>query len=190
MKALTGGALGDVHALDDLKLFVEPGEFGGNGFFSDLGSEVKKVASRAQKSDLVRGVEKKAVSAGATALRGATEGLVDGVGDTAATFLGMPELSVPLDAAVDRGMSSLQKAGTKYLDDKIDASGSGVRYMAPSGGGMRMSNVATHSGSGLRISGSGHGKAHHCGCGLRMSGAGITAAHTFPAYPLERGTTA
>ena len=104
----------------------------------------------------------------------------------------MPELAVPLDAAVDRGMSSLQKAGTKYLDDKIDASaGAGVRYMAPSGGGMRMSNVATHSGSGLRlISGQGHGKAHHCGCGLRMSGAGITAAHTFPAYPLERGTTA
>ena len=191
MKALTGGALGDVHALQDVKLFVEPGEFGGEGFFSDLGSEVTKVAKRAQKSDLVRGVEKKAVSAGATALRGATEGLVDGVGDTAATFLGMPEMAVPLDAAVDRGLSSLQKAGTKYLDDKIDASaGSGVRYMAPSGGGMRMSNVATHSGSGLRLSGQGHGKAHHCGCGLRMSGAGITAAHTFPAYPLERGSGA
>jgi hypothetical protein len=190
MKALKGGALGDVHALEDLKLFVEPGDFGGDGFFSDLGSEVKKVAKRAQKSDLVRGIEKKAVSAGAKALRGVAEGAVDGIGDTAATFIGMPELSVPLDAAVDRGLSSLQKAGTRYLDDKIDASGKGpdVRYMAPSGGGMRMSNVATHSGSGLRLSGQGHGKAHHCGCGLRMSGAGITAAHTFPAYPLERGT--
>ena len=188
MKALKGGALGDVHALEDLKLFVEPGDFGGDGFFSDLGSEVKKVAKRAQKSDIVRGIEKQAVSAGAKALRGVAEGAVDGIGDTAATFIGMPELSVPLDAAVDRGLSSLQKAGTKYLDGKIDASGSGVRYMAPSGGGMRMSNTATHSGSGLRLSGQGHGKAHHCGCGLRMSGAGITAAHTFPAYPLERGT--
>ena len=51
MKALTGGALGDVHALQDVKLFVEPGEFefGGDGFFSDLGSEVSKVAKRAQK---------------------------------------------------------------------------------------------------------------------------------------------
>ena len=188
MKALTGGALGDVHALQDVKLFVEPGEFGGDGFFSDLGSEVTKVAKRAQKSDIVRGAEKRAVSVGAKALRGVAEVAVDGIGDTAATALGMPELSVPLDAAVDRGLSSLQKAGTKYMDDKIDESaGSGVRYMAPSGGGMRQSGVATHSGSGLRLSGQGHGKAHHCGCGLRLSGAGITAAHSFPAYPLERG---
>ena len=189
MKALTGGALGDVHALQDVKLYVEPGEFGGEGFFSDLGSEVTKVAKRAQKSDIVRGAEKRAVSMGAKALRGVAEVAVDGIGDTAATALGMPELAVPLDAAVDRGLSSLQRAGTKYIDDKIDASaGSGVRYMAPSGGGMRMSNVATHSGQGLRLSGQGHGKAHHCGCGLRLSGAGITAAHSFPAYPLERGT--
>ena len=191
MKALKGGALGDVHALEDLQLYVEPGDFGGEGFFSDLGSEVKKVAKKAQQNPLVRAAEKKAVKYGATALRGATEGLVDGVGDTAATFLGVPELSAPLDAAVDRGLSSVQKAGTKFLDDKIDASGKGhgIRYMAPSGGGMRMSGVSTHSGGALRLAGQGHAKAHHCGCGIRMSGSGITASHHFPAYPLERGAT-
>ena len=187
MKALSGGALGDVHSLDDVKLFVEAGDFGGEGLWSDMKSEVKK----AQKSSIVRGLEKKAVNYGAKALRGVAEGAADGIGDTAATFLGVPEVSVPLDAAIDRGLSSVQKAGTKYLDDKIDASGrgSGVRYLAPSGGGMRMSGVPTHSGGAMRLSGQGHGKAHHCGCGLRMSGAGITAAHTFPAYPLEHGQT-
>jgi len=122
---------------------------------------------------------------------GVAEGAADGIGDTAATFLGVPEVSVPLDAAIDRGLSSVQKAGTKYLDDKIDASGRGhgVRYLAPSGGGMRMSGVPTHSGGAMRLSGQGHGKAGHCGCGIRQSGAGITAAHTFPAYPLEHGQT-
>jgi hypothetical protein len=223
MKALKGGALGDVHDLDDLKLFVEPGDFGGEGFFSDLGSEVKSVAKKAQQNPLVRAAEKKAVKYGATALRGATEGLVDGVGDTAATFLGVPELAVPLDAAVDRGLSSLQRAGTKYVDDRIDASGKGkkhasfgefasavgklglhelnkykdpagkghgVRYMAPSGGGMRMAGVETHSGGALRLAGQGHSKAHHCGCGIRLAGRGITAGHSFPSYPLEHGATA
>ena len=135
------------------------------------------MAKKAQENPLVRAAEKKAVSVGAKALRGATEGLVDGIGDTAATALGMPELSVPIDAAVDRGLSSLQKAGTKYLDGKIDASGSGghsmVRYMAPSGGGMRMAGTPTHSGSGLRLAGQGHGHAHHCGCGLRLVGQGM-----------------
>jgi hypothetical protein len=187
MKALSGGALGDVHSLDDLKLFVEAGDFGGEGLWSDMKSEVKK----AQKSSVVRGLEKKAVNYGAKALRGVAEGAADGIGDTAATFLGVPEVSVPLDAAIDRGLSSVQKAGTKYLDDKIDASGRGhgVRYLAPSGGGMRMSGVPTHSGGAMRLSGQGHGKAGHCGCGIRQSGAGITAAHTFPAYPLEHGQT-
>ena len=65
LKALRGGDLGDVHSLDDIRLFVEPGHFGGNGLWSDLGSEVKK----AQKSSIVRGLEKKAVNYGAKALR-------------------------------------------------------------------------------------------------------------------------
>jgi hypothetical protein len=187
MKALKGGALGDIHDLEDFKLYVEPGDFGGDGLWSDLKSEVKKV----QKNPIARKLEKKAVSYGAKALRGIAEGAADGIGDTAATFVGVPEIAAPLDAAIDRGLSSVQKAGTKYLDDKIDASGKGhgVRYMAPSGGGMRMANVETHSGGALRLAGQGHGKAHHCGCGIRVSGSGITAAHNFPAYPLERGAT-
>jgi hypothetical protein len=187
MKALKGGALGDIHDLEDFKLYVEPGDFGGDGLWSDLKSEVKKV----QKNPIARKLEKKAVSYGAKALRGIAEGAADGIGDTAATFVGVPEIAAPLDAAIDRGLSSVQKAGTKYLDDKIDASGKGhsVRYMAPSGGGMRMSGVSTHSGGALRLAGQGHGKAHHCGCGIRVSGSGITAAHNFPAYPLERGAT-
>jgi hypothetical protein len=60
---------------------------------------------------------------------------------------------------------------------------------------MRMAGTPTHSGSGLRLAGQGHGRAHHCGCGLRlagqgmrMSGQGLTVSPTFPAYPLERGT--
>ena len=151
----------------------------------------KKVAKKVQQNPVARQLEKKAVNYGAKALRGAAEGLVDGVGDTAATFLGVPELAVPLDAAVDRGLSSVQRAGTQWLDDKIDASGSGhgVRYMAPSGGGMRMAGVPTQSGGSLRLAGQGHGKAHHCGCGIRLAGRGITAGHTFPSYPLERGAT-
>jgi hypothetical protein len=182
MKALGGKGLGDVHTLDDIQLYVEPGHFGGNGFWSDLGKEVKKI----QKSDVVRGLEKKAVNYGAKALRGAAEGALDGIGDTVATAIGIPEVAPALDSAIDKGASALQKRGIEYLDDKIDQSGKGVRYMA-SGGGMRLSGTHTQSGDGMRLSGQGHGKAHHCGCGMRLSGRGITAAPTFPAYPLERG---
>ena len=52
LKALGGKGLGDVHTLDDIQLYVEPGHFGGNGFWSDLGKEVKKI----RKSDVVRGL--------------------------------------------------------------------------------------------------------------------------------------
>ena len=136
LKALQGGDLGDVHALEDVRLFVEPGHFGGDGLWSDLGSEVKKV----QKSSIVRGLEKKAVNYGAKALRGATEGALDGIGDTVATAVGIPEVAPALDAAIDRGASALQKRGIAYLDDKIDQSGNSVRYMA-SGGGMRIASL-------------------------------------------------
>ena len=188
MKALTGSGLGDVHRLDDIQLFVEPGDFGGDGFFSDLGSEVKKAATAVQSNPLVRKAEKKAVDYGAKALRGAAEGALDGLGDAAATAIGIPEIAPALDGFIDKGASALQKAGTKYIDDKIDASGSGVRYMA-SGGGMRLASTHTQSGMGMRMSGQGHGKAHHCGCGMRQAGRGITAAQSFPAYPVERGMT-
>jgi hypothetical protein len=183
VKALGGRGLGDVHALEDIQLFVEPGHFGGNGFLSDLGSEVKKI----QKSGLVRGLEKKAVNYGAKALRGAAEGTLDGIGDTMATAIGIPEVAPALDGMIDRGASALQKRGIEYLDDKIDQSGKGMRYMA-SGGGMRMAGTHTLSGSGMRLSGQGHcGKSDQCGCGMRLSGRGISAAQTFPAYPVERG---
>ena len=189
MKALGGRGLGDVHTLDDIQLYVEPGHFGGNGFWSDLGKEVKKI----QKSDVVRGLEKKAVNYGAKALRGVAEGALDGIGDTVATAIGIPEVAPALDSFIDKGASALQKRGIEYLDEKIDQSGKGVRYMA-SGGGLRMSNTHTISGGSMRLAGGsmrlagqGHGDAHHCGCKVRMAGRGITAAPTFPAYPLERG---
>jgi hypothetical protein len=170
--------------LEDVPLFVEPGHFGGNGFLSDLGSEVSKI----QKSGLVRGLEKKAVNYGAKALRGAAEGTLDGIGDTVATAIGIPEVAPALDGMIDKGASALQKRGIEYLDDKLDQSGKGMRYMA-SGGGMRMVNTHTQSGKGMRLSGQGHcGKSNQCGCGgMRLSGRGITAAQTFPAYPVERG---
>ena len=189
MKALKGSGLGDVHSLDDIQLFVEPGDFGGDGFLSDLGSEVKKAAKKVQSNPLVRQAEKKAVDYGAKALRGVAEGAADGIGDTVATAIGIPEVAPALDAAIDKGASALQKAGTKYIDGKIDASGSGVRYMA-SGGGMRLAGSHTQSGMGMRLSGQGHSKAHHCGCGMRLAGRGITASHSFPHYPVERGMTA
>ena len=183
LKALRGGDLGDVHSLDDIRLFVEPGHFGGDGLWSTLGSEVKKV----QKSGIVRGLEKKAVNYGAKALRGAAEGALDGIGDTVATAIGIPEVAPALDGLIDRGANALQKKGISYLDDKIDQSGNGIRYMA-SGGGMRMIGAHTQSGQGMRLSGQGHGgKSGQCGCGMRLSGRGISAAQTFPAYPLERG---
>ncbi len=188
MKVLGGQGLGDIHELSSVSLFVEPGHFGGEGWWSDLGSEVKKVAKRVQSNPMVREAEKKAVSYGAKTLRGAAEGALDGLGDTVATAIGIPEVAPALDAAIDRGASALQKRGIAYLDDKIDQSGNGMRYMA-SGGGMRQAGVPTHSGSGMRLQGQGHAKPHHCGCGVRMAGRGITAAPTFPAYPMERGLT-
>ena len=188
MKALGGDGLGDVHQLKSIRLFVEPGHFGGEGFFSNLADEAKRAVKTVQSNPLVRQAEKKAVSYGAKTLRGAAEGLADGVGDTVATAIGIPEVAPALDAAIDRGASALQKRGIAYLDDKIDQSGKGMRYMA-SGGGMRQSGVPTHSGSGMRLQGQGHAKPHHCGCGVRMAGRGITAAPTFPAYPMERGLT-
>ena len=194
MKMLGGKGLGDVHELKDVRLFVEAGNFGGSGFFSSLGDEVRKI----QKNPIARKLEKKAVNYGAKALRGAAEGALDGLGDTVATAVGIPEVAPALDSMIDKGASALQKRGIAYLDDKIDQSGNGVRYMAASGGGMRVSGVPTHTGSGMRISGgsmllSGQGcggKAHHCGCGVRQSGTGITAAPTYPAYPIERGLAA
>jgi hypothetical protein len=106
LKALRGGDLGDVHSLDDIRHFVEPGHFGGDGLWSTLGSEVKKV----QKSGIVRGLEKKAVNYGAKALRTATEGALDGIGDTVATAIGIPE--VGLARSVERAATGGRSRGS------------------------------------------------------------------------------
>ena len=181
LKALKGGELGDVQSLEDIKLYVEPGQFGGKGLWSDL----KSVVAKAQKSPLVQDLEKKAIHKGSEALQKFATKHAEGIGDLAAETIGLPKGMA--DSAIKRSVSSIAAKGEKWADDKI--SGSGIRYMSPAGGGMRMSGTGTYSGSGMRLSGQGHGRAHHCGCGLRLAGSGITASHTFPAYPLEHGET-
>ena len=90
---------GEVPAVyDDVDIYVQPGAHGGAGFFSTLGDAVAKGAKQLQKSTAVRGLEKKAVSYGATALRTATEGALDGLGDTVATAVGAPP---PLTSGCD-----------------------------------------------------------------------------------------
>ena len=101
---------------DDVDIFVQPGKHGGAGFFSTLGDAVAKGAKELQKSSAVRGLEKKAVSYGAKALRGAAEGALDGVADTVATAVGAPEASPFVDKLIDRGLSSLQKRGEAAID--------------------------------------------------------------------------
>ena len=165
--------------LEDDPLYLPAGQMG-YGWWDDAWKETKRVAKKVQSSDAVRGLEKRAVAAGAKALRGAVEGATDGLADTALTAIGAPELAPAADALIDRGAKALQRKGTEYLDQKIDASGRGVRYMAPSGGGLRTSSTHTMVGRGLRLSGEGmHGRGH-CGCGhgqrasgLRLSGSGM-----------------
>ena len=60
------------------------------------------------------------------------QGATDGLADTALTAIGTPELVPAADALIDRGAKALQRRGTEYLSQQIDASGRGVRYMAPS----------------------------------------------------------
>ena len=179
-----------------------PAGLGGEGWWDDAVDTVKTVAKKVQKNPVVRGLEKRAVKAGTTALRGATETAVDGLADSALTALGAPELAPMANKLVDKGVSYLQKKGTDYLDQQIDASGRGyggrVKYMSPAGGGLRLAGHGTQVGTGLRLAGSGHvsfgdlasavGKlgvheltknrtagAGHCGCG-HMEGHGMRLA--------------
>ena len=136
-----------------------PAGLGGEGWWDDAVDTVKTVAKKVQKNPVVRGLEKRAVKAGTTALRGATETAVDGLADSALTALGAPELAPMANKLVDKGVSYLQKKGTDYLDQQIDASGrgyGGVRYMSPAGGGLRLAGHGTQVGTGLRLAGSGH----------------------------------
>ena len=131
--------------------------------------------ARRKHSDTVRAAEKALVQKGATALRGMAESATDGLADSALTALGAPELAPIADKLIDSGAKRLQKRGVDYLDQKIDQSGKGVRYMAAtSGGGMRLAGQGTQIGRGLRLAGSGH--AMHRGDGLRLAGSGLRLA--------------
>jgi hypothetical protein len=144
---------------DDVDIFVQPGAHGGRGFFSTLGDAVSKGAKELQKSSAVRGLEKKAVSYGAKALRGAAEGALDGVADSVATAVGAPEASPFVDKLIDRGLSSLQKRGEAAIDERIDASGRGHCMC---GNGMRLAGHVTEPrGAGMRLA----GQVHHAGNG-------------------------
>ena len=182
-----------------------PAGLGGDGWWDDAVKETKRVAKRVQKSKAVRGLEKRAVRAGADVLRGAATAATDGLADSALTSLGAPELAPLADKLISKGAKSLEKKGVDYLDQKIDASGrgyGGVRYMSPAGGGLRLAGHGTQVGAGLRLAGSGHGVpaghhrmpdgsimkngahrgAGHCGCGhteghgLRLAGSGLRLA--------------
>eukprot|EP01047_Picozoa_sp_COSAG01_P030406 COSAG01_NODE_2120_length_8375_cov_364.611890_2_plen_183_part_00 len=155
---------------DDDYLFLPAGDQYGEGWWSDRWDDVKSVAKKIQSSSAVRNLEKGAVNVAGKALRSVVEPAVDGIADTALTAVGAPELAPFADKMIDKGASYLQKKGTQYLDQKIDASGSGrVRYMSPSGGGLRLAGTNTHLGSGLRLAGSGMRLA---GSGMRLAGAG------------------
>ena len=127
----------------------------------------------------MRDLEKSAVKVGAKTLRGAVETGLDGLADTALTSLGAPELAPLTDKLIDKGVKDLEKKGTEYVDQKIDASGKGhggVRYMS-AGGGMRLAGSGTQVGSGLRLAGSGmrHSGSGHSGGLMRLAGSGIYA---------------
>jgi hypothetical protein len=159
-----------------------PAGLGGDGWWDDAVSEVKKVGKKIQKSSTVRNLEKRAVKAGADVLRGAAQTAVSGAADSALTALGAPELAPMATKLVDKGASYLEKKGTDYLDQQIDASGrgyGGVRYMSPAGGGLRLAGHRAQVGTGLRLAGSGHMRGHgHCQCGhgMRLAGSGMRLA--------------
>jgi len=151
---------------DDL-LFVAAGEMYGDGWWGDRWKDVKKAAKTVQKSQAVRDLEKGVVTVGAKALRGAAETGLDAAADSALTAVGAPELAPMADKLIHKGANYLQTRGVKALDDAIDKSGKGrrVRYIMPSGGGMRLAGGPTRLGSGMRLAG-------HQGQGMRLAGHG------------------
>ena len=166
--------------MDDDDEIYRPAGLGGDGWWDDAVKETKRVAKKVQSSSVVRGLEKRAVKAGADVLRGAATAATDGLADSALTSLGVPELAPMADKLISKGANSLERSGVNYLDQKIDASGrgyGGVRYMSPAGGGLRLAGHGTQIGTGLRLAGSGHMQGHgHCGCGLRLAGSGLRLA--------------
>ena len=155
---------------NDDYLYLPAADQFGEGWWGDRWQDVKDVAKKVQKSDTVRSFEKGALQAGSTALRGVVETGLDGIADSALTFAGAPELAPLANKLIDKGAKSLQQRGVNYLDQQIDASGNGrVRYLAPSGGGMRLAGSGTQLGSGMRLAGSGMRLA---GSGMRLAGSG------------------
>ena len=147
-------------------MYRQAGDMYGDGFFDDAKSFAKKAAKAVQSNELVRSAEKALVHKGADALRGAATAGADAlVADVA------PEFAPIAAKAIDRGAKALERRGVSYLDQKIDQSGKGVRYMAAtSGGGIRRSGTATQIGRGLRVAkGNGHGMQAN---GLRLAGSG------------------
>ena len=169
---MTGSLYREAALMDDDDDIYRPAGMGGEGWWDDAQKEVKRVAKKVQKSSAVRGLEKRAVKAGADVLRGAATAATDGLADSALTSLGAPEFAPLADQLINKGAKALEKKGTDYLDQKIDASGrgyGGVRYMSPAGGGLRLSSHRTQVGLGLRLAGG----------SLRLAGAGHT--HGVPA---------
>ena len=151
-------------------LYQQAGGMYGDGWYDDAKSSVKRAAKAVQSSSAVRDVEKGLVKRGSDVLRGAAEAATDGVADSALTALGAPEFAPLADKLIDRGAKALEKKGVNYLDQKIDQSGKGVRYMAAtSGGGMRLAGQGTQIGRGLRMARGGHGMRSD---GLRLAGSG------------------
>ena len=156
-----------------MSIYREAGDMYGDGLWDDIKSGARRAFKAVQSSDTVRNLEKGLVQKGADVLRKGAEAVTDGLADTALTALGMPELAPAADALIDKGAKSLEDKATKYLDQKIDQSGKGVRYMAAtSGGGLRRSGSATQIGRGLRLA-SGSGMRAD---GLRIAGSGLRIA--------------
>ena len=135
--------------LRDEDIYLAAGDqFGDGGWWGDRWKEIKKGVKAVQSNQAVRDLEKSAVKVGSKALRGAVETELGGVADTALTSLGAPERAPFADKLIDKGVKKLEKKGTDYLDQKIDASGNGhggVRYMS-AGGGMCLAGSGTQVG--------------------------------------------
>ena len=142
-----------------MSFYREAGDMYGDGLWDDVTKFGRRAFKAVQSNPTVRSLEKQAVQKGATALRGLADG--------AASELG------PVGAMVaDTALSKLEKKGVDYLDQKIDQSGKGVRYMGAAGGGMRVAGSGTQIGRGMRLA-SGAGMRAD---GLRVAGAGLRVA--------------
>jgi hypothetical protein len=157
--------------MDD-SMFRQAGDMYGDGWYDDAKASVKRAAKAVQSSSAVRDVEKGLVQRGSDVLRGVAEVATDGVADSALTALGAPMLAPLADKLIDWGAKALEQKGVDYLDQKINQSGKGVRYMvATSGGGMWLVGQGTQIGRGLHLAGNGHGRMH--GDGMWLAGSGM-----------------